>query len=134
VACPVDYAPGPGGAAAKRACGLIGRPYIWAAAGPNGYDCSGLTLTAWGEAGVALRHCTNWQWSDTKPISRAELRPGDLVFFFKDLHHLGIYVGGGWMVHAPQTGDVVRMARMDNPYLPIAGFRRWHGSGPVIGA
>jgi cell wall-associated NlpC family hydrolase len=122
VACPVDYTPGPGGVAAKKACSLIGKPYIWAAAGPNGYDCSGLTLTAWATAGVTLRHYTNWQWSDTKPVSRADLRPGDLVFFFKDLHHMGMYVGGGWMVHAPQTGDHVRMAKVD--VLPIAGFRR----------
>jgi cell wall-associated NlpC family hydrolase len=123
-ACPVDYTPGPGGTAAKQACALIGKPYIWAAAGPNGYDCSGLTLTAWGAAGVALQHHTNAQWQDSKLVSRADLRPGDLVFFFKDLHHNGVYVGGGWMVHAPQTGDVVRMARIDSPYLPVAGFRR----------
>jgi cell wall-associated NlpC family hydrolase len=124
VACPVDYLPGPGGTAAKKACSLIGKPYIWASAGPVGYDCSGLTLTAWAAAGVSLRHYTNWQWSDAKPVSRADLRPGDLVFFFKDLHHMGMYVGGGWMVHAPQTGDFVRMAKMDTPSLPIAGYRR----------
>jgi peptidoglycan DL-endopeptidase CwlO len=124
VACPVDYIPGPGGVAAKKACSLIGKPYIWAAAGPDGYDCSGLTLAAWAAAGVTLRHYTNWQWSDTTPVSRADLRPGDLVFFFSDLHHMGIYVGGGWMVHAPTTGDYVRMAKIDSPYLPIAGFRR----------
>ena len=73
---------------------------------------------------MSLRHYTNWQWSDSKPVSRADLQPGDLVFFFKDLHHMGMYVGGGWMVHAPQTGDHVRMAKMDSPSLPIAGFRR----------
>jgi cell wall-associated NlpC family hydrolase len=124
VACPVDYTPGPGGIAAKKACSLIGKPYIWAAAGPDGYDCSGLTMAAWAAAGVSLRHYTNWQWSDAKPVSRADLRPGDLVFFFSSLHHMGMYVGGGWMVHAPQTGDHVRMAKIDSPYLPIAGFRR----------
>ncbi len=124
VACPVDYIPGPGGTAAKKACALVGKPYIWAAAGPEGYDCSGLTLTAWAAAGVSLRHYTNWQWQDTKPVSRADLRPGDLVFFFRDLHHMGLYVGQGWMVHAPQTGDHVRMAKIDGPYLPIAGYRR----------
>jgi cell wall-associated NlpC family hydrolase len=124
VACPVDYLGGPGGTAAKKACSLIGKPYIWGAAGPGGYDCSGLTLTAWKAAGVTLRHYTKWQWEDNKPISRADLRPGDLVFFFSDLHHMGLYVGGGWMVHAPTTGDFVRMAKIDSPYLPIAGFRR----------
>ncbi|GGM42601.1 NlpC/P60 family protein [Dactylosporangium sucinum] len=122
VACPVDYLGGPGGTAAKRACALIGKPYIWGAAGPDGYDCSGLTLTAWAAAGVRLRHYTRWQWDDTKAVSRADLRPGDLVFFFSDLHHMGLYVGGGWMVHAPTTGDRVRMAKLDG--RPITGYRR----------
>lgn len=124
VACPVEYLGGPGGTAAKKACSLIGKPYIWGAAGPDGYDCSGLTLTAWKAAGVTLRHYTKWQWEDNTPISRSQLRPGDLVFFFSDLHHMGLYVGGGWMVHAPTTGDFVRMAKIDSPYLPIAGYRR----------
>jgi cell wall-associated NlpC family hydrolase len=124
VACPVDYLGGPGGTAAKKACSLIGKPYIWGAAGPDGYDCSGLTLAAWKAAGVTLRHYTKWQWQDNAAVSRANLRPGDLVFFFSDLHHMGLYVGGGWMVHAPTTGDFVRMAKIDSPYLPIAGFRR----------
>ncbi|MEV8511470.1 NlpC/P60 family protein [Dactylosporangium sp. NPDC051484] len=122
VACPVEYLGGPGGTAAKKACELIGKPYIWGASGPRGYDCSGLTLTAWAAAGVTLRHYTKWQWDDTKAVSRADLRPGDLVFFFSDLHHVGLYVGGGWMVHAPTTGDHVRMAKLDG--RPITGYRR----------
>jgi peptidoglycan DL-endopeptidase CwlO len=122
--CPVQYYGDKGSMAAKKACSLIGKPYIWAAAGPRGYDCSGLTLAAWASVGVALGHYTGWQWNETKPISRADLRPGDLVFFFSDHHHVGIYAGSGWMVHAPTTGDFVRMARIDSPYLPIAGFRR----------
>ncbi|GAA2577613.1 C40 family peptidase [Dactylosporangium fulvum] len=122
VACPVDYLGGPGGTAAKKACSLIGKPYVWGAAGPDGYDCSGLTLTAWAAAGVKLRHYTKWQWEDTKAVSRSELRPGDLVFFFSDLHHMGLYVGGGWMVHAPTTGDHVRMAKLEG--RPITGYRR----------
>jgi peptidoglycan DL-endopeptidase CwlO len=124
VACPVDYLGGAGATAAKKACSLIGKPYIWAAAGPNGYDCSGLTLTAWAAAGVTLRHYTRWQWEDTRPVSRSDLRVGDLVFYYSDLHHVGIYVGGGWIVHAPHTGDYVRMAQMDRDGMPIAGFRR----------
>ncbi|MFG2042972.1 NlpC/P60 family protein [Dactylosporangium sp. NPDC048998] len=122
VACPVEYLGGPGGTAAKRACELIGKPYIWGAAGPNGYDCSGLTMAAWAAAGVTLRHYTKWQWDDNKAVSRADLRPGDLVFFYSDLHHMGMYVGGGWMVHAPTTGDYVRMAKLDG--RPITGYRR----------
>lgn len=123
-ACPVESTGGAGDTAALKACSLIGKPYVWAAAGPYGYDCSGLTLTAWGSAGVSLQHYTNWQWNQTTSVSRADLRPGDLVFFFRDRHHVGIYVGGGWMVHAPRPGDVVRMARIDSGYLPIAGYRR----------
>jgi cell wall-associated NlpC family hydrolase len=122
VACPVEYLGGPGGVAAKKACELIGKPYVWGAAGPNGYDCSGMTMAAWAAAGVKLRHYTKWQWQDAKAVSKADLRPGDLVFFYSDLHHMGLYVGGGWMVHAPTTGDQVRMAKLDG--RPIAGYRR----------
>jgi len=123
VPCPYTYIGGKAGIAARAACQEIGKPYVWAAAGPNSFDCSGLTLWAWAKAGVTLRHYTKWQWDDTTPISRSQLQPGDLIFFFPpSLHHVGIYVGGGWMVHAPETGDVVRMA----PYnkYPIAGYRR----------
>ena len=123
VACPVEYYGDPGSIAAKKACSLIGKPYVWGAAGPNGYDCSGLTLVAWAAAGVTLGHYTRWQWNEGKPVTRAELRPGDLVFYYSDLHHMGIYVGGGWIVHAPTTGDYVRMAQLDRG-MPIAGFRR----------
>jgi len=123
VACPFTYIGGAAGLAARTACSEIGRPYVWAAEGPRYFDCSGLTLYAWAQAGKTLRHFTGWQWADGTPVSRAELRPGDLVFFYPgSLHHMGMYVGGGWMVHAPHTGDVVRMARIDS--YPIAGYRR----------
>jgi cell wall-associated NlpC family hydrolase len=79
-------------------------------------------MFAWKAAGVSLRHYTKWQWSDTKPVSRADLRPGDLVFYYSDLHHMGMYVGNNWIVHAPTSGDVVRMKRIDDG--PIAGYRR----------
>jgi peptidoglycan DL-endopeptidase CwlO len=123
VPCPYTYITGAGGVAAKAACSEIGKPYVWAADGPSSFDCSGLTLYAWAKAGVTLRHYTKWQWEDTKPITRSQLRPGDLVFFYPpSLHHVGLYVGSGWMVHAPHTGDVVRMAKIDT--MPIAGYRR----------
>jgi cell wall-associated NlpC family hydrolase len=123
VACPVEYIGGAAGKAAQTACAQIGKPYVWAAQGPNAFDCSGITLYAWAAAGVTLRHFTQWQWQDGTPVSRAELRPGDLVFYFSDLHHMGMYVGGGWIVHAPTTGDVVRMAKIDAVATP-AGYRR----------
>jgi peptidoglycan DL-endopeptidase CwlO len=121
--CPAQYFGDKGSQAAKKACSLIGKPYIWGAAGPQGYDCSGLTLAAWASVGVTLGHFTGWQWTEGTPVSRADIRPGDLVFWFSDLHHMGIYVGGGWVVHAPHTGDYVRMVQMDRG-LPLAGIRR----------
>jgi cell wall-associated NlpC family hydrolase len=121
--CPAEYTNDAGGKAAAKACSLIGKPYIFADAGPQGYDCSGLTLVAWASAGVSLRHYTKWQWSDNAAVSRANLKPGDLVFYFSDLHHMGIYVGNNTIVHAPHTGDYVRMAGLDS-IGPIAGFRR----------
>jgi cell wall-associated NlpC family hydrolase len=121
--CPAEYYGDKGSQAARYACSLIGKPYIWGAAGPSGYDCSGLTLAAWRSVGVSLGHYTGWQWDEGKPVSRGQLRPGDLVFFYGDLHHMGIYVGGGYMVHAPHTGDYVRMAPIDRG-MPIVGYRR----------
>ena len=120
--CPAEYTNDPGGRAAAKACSLVGKPYIWGAAGQNGYDCSGLTLVAWASAGVSLRHYTKWQWADGTPVSRAQLKPGDLVFYYADLHHMGIYVGGNTIVHAPHTGDYVRMASLDR--MPVTGYRR----------
>ncbi|XVU22238.1 NlpC/P60 family protein [Actinoplanes sp. CA-054009] len=122
-ACPVTYTNDKGGRAAQRACDLIGKPYVFGSAGPNTYDCSGLTQEAWGSVGVHLDHYTKDQWSEGKAVSRDELQPGDLIFFFPgSLHHVGIYIGGNLMVHAPHTGDHVRMAKFDT--MPIAGFRR----------
>jgi cell wall-associated NlpC family hydrolase len=120
--CPAEYTAGAGGVAAAKACSLIGKPNIWGAAGPAGYDCSGLTMTAWAAAGVALRHYTRWQWQDTRAVSRADLRPGDLVFYYSDLHHVSVYVGANTIVHAPHSGDYVRMAPLDR--MPVAGYRR----------
>ncbi len=124
VACPYVLTTGKGAIAAKAACAQIGKPYVWNTAGPRTFDCSGLTLYAWAQAGVTLQHYTGWQWDEGKPVTRAQLQPGDLVFYFSDLHHMSMYVGGNWVVHAPTSGDVVRMTQLDNPYLPIAGFRR----------
>lgn len=122
--CPYDYTRDPGGRAAKIACDQIGKDYVWATQGPNTFDCSGLTMYAWAQSDsrVKLRHYTNWQYEDTQRVSRDQLRAGDLVFYFSDLHHVAIYVGGGWMVHAPTSGDVVRMERFDK--FPVAGYGR----------
>jgi cell wall-associated NlpC family hydrolase len=120
--CPVTYTNDPGGRAAQKACSLIGRPYVFGAEGPGSFDCSGLTKVAWASVGVHLEHYTKDQWTEGKPVSRADLQPGDLVFYYSDIHHVAIYIGGGKVVHAPHTGDHVRMATIDRG--PIAGYRR----------
>ncbi|MEV0386392.1 NlpC/P60 family protein [Nonomuraea sp. NPDC050643] len=98
------------------------KPYVWGAEGPSSYDCSGLVMAAYQQVGISLPHYTGSQWTAGRHIDRSELRPGDLVFFYSDLHHVGIYLGGGMMVHAPQTGDVVRIASIAR--RPFAGAVR----------
>jgi peptidoglycan DL-endopeptidase CwlO len=121
--CPVTYTNDKGGRAAQKACDLIGKPYVFGASGPGSYDCSGLTAAAWASVGVHLEHYTKDQWNEGRPITAAELQPGDLVFYYPgSLHHVAIYIGGGMVVHAPHTGDHVRMATIDRG--PIAGYRR----------
>jgi peptidoglycan DL-endopeptidase CwlO len=98
------------------------KPYVWGAEGPSSYDCSGLVMAAFQRVGISLPHYTGNQWTAGRHISKSELRPGDLVFFYSDLHHVGIYLGGGMMVHAPQTGDVVHVASIER--RPYAGAVR----------
>jgi cell wall-associated NlpC family hydrolase len=88
-----------------------------------GFQCSGLTQYAWQAAGVSLTHFTGAQRREGTPVSRSELRPGDLVFFYSDLHHVGMYVGNGLMVHASRSGVPVKMARIDRG-VPYMGARR----------
>ncbi len=92
------------GAALAYAQAQLGKPYRWSAAGPSSFDCSGLTMRAWGAAGISLSHSSRAQFSSGRKVSRSDLQPGDLVFFGRPIHHVGIYVGGGMMIHAPQTG------------------------------
>ncbi|WP_405114973.1 NlpC/P60 family protein [Micromonospora sp. NBC_01405] len=119
--CPAAYPGGGAGVAVKFACAQIGKPYVWGAEGPNSYDCSGLMLAAWAKAGVSLPHNAAQQRSVTARVSRADLRPGDLVFYYADLHHVGMYVGGGWVVHASQAGQPVKMKRVDDGQIHSYG-------------
>ncbi|GLX00651.1 C40 family peptidase [Microtetraspora sp. NBRC 16547] len=98
------------------------KPYVWGADGPSSYDCSGLVMAAYQRVGISLPHYTGSQWSAGTHIDPKDMRPGDLVFFYNDLHHVGLYIGGGYMVHAPRTGDVVRVASLAN--RPIVGAVR----------
>ncbi|MFI5837939.1 NlpC/P60 family protein [Micromonospora sp. NPDC051300] len=112
--CPSGYPGGAAGVAVKFACAQIGKIYVWGAAGPDHFDCSGLTMAAWAKAGVSLPHNARQQHDVTKRVSRAELRAGDLVFYYGDLHHVGMYVGDGWVVHASQSGKPITMKRVDD--------------------
>jgi peptidoglycan DL-endopeptidase CwlO len=108
---------GKAGTAVKYAYGAIGTPYVWAADGPNGYDCSGLTLAAWRAAGVSLPHNAAMQWDVVAHISRSQIMPGDLVFY-SGLGHVGLYVGSGKIIHAPNAGESVKLSSVDimTPY------------------
>ncbi|MFJ4838443.1 NlpC/P60 family protein [Streptomyces sp. NPDC088746] len=100
----------------------IGKPYVWGATGPSSYDCSGLTQAAWKEAGVDLPRTTWDQVEVGTRVATADLRPGDLVFFYDDISHVGIYKGDGMMIHAPKPGANVREESIY--YMPIYGSVR----------
>ncbi|RDG37748.1 C40 family peptidase [Streptomyces corynorhini] len=109
-------------AAVAFAYGAIGKPYVWGATGPGSFDCSGLTQAAWRAAGVSLPRTTYTQINAGRRVSHDQLSPGDLVFFFSGVSHVGIYVGGGQMIHAPRPGSAVRLAPVDQ--MPFAGAAR----------
>ena len=117
-------------AAAQRAVDVAmaqrGKPYVWAATGPSAFDCSGLTSYAFRAAGISLPRASRNQAGVGRAVSRAELRPGDLVFFYSPISHVGIYIGNGQMVHAPTSGDVVKVASIDS-MGGYAGARRVAG-------
>ncbi|WP_328719834.1 NlpC/P60 family protein [Streptomyces sp. NBC_00247] len=100
----------------------IGKPYVWGATGPASYDCSGLTQAAWREAGVDLPRTTWDQVNVGTRVATADLQPGDLIFFYDDISHVGIYQGDGMMVHAPKPGAYVREESIY--YMPIYGSVR----------
>ncbi|WP_203718807.1 C40 family peptidase [Asanoa siamensis] len=105
--------------AVKTACAQVGKPYVFNTDGPSTFDCSGLTLYAWGKAGVSLTHYTGDQWDETYPVSSP--RAGDLVFFYSPISHVGLYIGNGQMVHAARAGKPVMVASVNN--MPITGYR-----------
>ncbi|BDH15546.1 C40 family peptidase [Streptomyces hygroscopicus] len=99
-----------------------GKPYVWGATGPSSYDCSGLTQAAWKAAGVDLPRTTWDQVKVGQRIATKDLKPGDLVFFYDDISHVGMYIGGGKMIHAPHPGANVREESIY--YMPIYGSVR----------
>ncbi|MBD3011238.1 C40 family peptidase [Streptomyces sp. 5-10] len=108
--------------AVSYAYAALGKPYVWGATGPHGYDCSGLTQAAWRAAGVALPRTTYTQINAGQRVTRDQLAPGDLVFFYSGISHVGLYIGGGRMIHAPHPGAPVRMASVGD--MPFAGAAR----------
>lgn len=95
--------------ALRYALGKRGDPYVWGAAGPSAFDCSGLVMWAYAQEGISLPHYTGDLWNAGQHVSRSDLEPGDLVFFFPDISHVGIYIGDGLMVDAPSTGQLVQV-------------------------
>ncbi len=116
-----------GDIAADWALTQIGKPYQWGGAGPESYDCSGLTMVAWEHAGVQLGHYTGWQWDSGPHVPLDQLQRGDLVFYATDtsdpstIHHVGIYIGNASMVDAPYTGAFVRVDSIYQPGLMSTG-------------
>jgi peptidoglycan DL-endopeptidase CwlO len=98
-----------GAQALQAALTKRGDPYVWGAAGPNAFDCSGLVVWAYAQEGITLPHFTGDQWNSGIHVSRSELEPGDLVFFYPDISHVGIYLGNGLMVDAPDFGEPVQV-------------------------
>lgn len=109
-------------AAVAFAKAQLGKPYVYGASGPNAWDCSGLTMAAWAQAGVSMPHSSSEQYYDFPHVSESQLQPGDLIIYYSTLHHVAIYVGNGIMIHAPHTGAVVEYGNVNE--MPIAGFVR----------
>jgi cell wall-associated NlpC family hydrolase len=119
---PLPVVSGAAGTAVSFAYAQLGKWYQFGSAGPRTYDCSGLVLAAWRAAGVNLPHSAARQFRGLSHPRRDELRPGDLVFYYADIHHVAMYVGDGTVIHAPNDGEQVRLDRLD--LAPVRGYGR----------
>ena len=104
--------------AVRTALAQVGDPYVYGAAGPDAFDCSGLTMYAWAAAGVSISHASSMQPSEGTPVSISELMPGDLVFYYSPISHVGMYIGNGQIVHAPNPSRPVEVVPLN--LMPIA--------------
>jgi cell wall-associated NlpC family hydrolase len=128
-ASPPPPAGGGGGSGAaavavRTALAQVGKPYSYGAAGPNAFDCSGLTMYAWAAAGVSLPHSSSAQYGVGRHISASELQPGDLIFYYTPISHVSMYIGNGQRVSATHTGDYVRVQSLGTG---IVGYTRVTG-------
>ena len=115
---------GSAAAAVAFARAQVGKPYCYGGAGPGCYDCSGLTMMAWRQAGVSLPHSSASQFNVGRRISASELQPGDLIFYYSPISHVSIYIGGGQRISATHTGDYVRVQSLGSS---IVGYTRPNG-------
>ncbi len=119
VAAGAPAAPAAGGsgaaqAAVQTALAQVGDPYVWGAGGPNAFDCSGLTQYAYAAAGISLPHSSRMQAQMGTAVSRSQLQPGDLIFYYSPVSHVSMYVGNGQMVHASTSGQPVKVVSVDS--------------------
>lgn len=110
------------GKAIEFALAQVGDRYVWGASGPDGWDCSGLTMMAWRQAGVSLPHSSAQQYAVGRKVPRSQLEPGDLVFYYRPISHVAIYLGNGQIVDAPNSRKRVRVQSIDN--MPYTGATR----------
>jgi len=104
----------------------VGKPYVWGSGGPSSFDCSGLTMAAYAQAGIALPHSAANQFNYGKHVSAADLQPGDLLFYYSPIGHVAMYIGDGMMVSAPQTGENVKI-------IPADTTRSFTGATRLVG-
>jgi cell wall-associated NlpC family hydrolase len=128
VAPPPSGGGGGGGSGAAAAVAYaraqVGKPYCYGGAGPSCFDCSGLTMMAWRQAGISLPHSSGSQYNVGRRISASELQPGDLIFYYSPISHVSIYIGGGQRISATHTGDYVRVQSLGSS---IVGYSRPNG-------
>jgi peptidoglycan DL-endopeptidase CwlO len=121
---PVTNVPASGsaGAAVDYALAQVGDAYVYGASGPDAFDCSGLTMMAWAQAGVSLPHSSSAQMGSGTPVSQSQLQPGDLVFYYSPVSHVGIYIGNGQIVHAANPSSGVEVTSLNS--MPYSGAVR----------